>query len=105
MPAPAAGATSTFPGNGSWHRPAPRYGMASWRVKVRMSDGTYLDATVTAPTYPATHKPAPGRFPVLIAITPYGKDEPCPDCGPGVSSGVDTLPADDFVPYGYIHVL
>src|SRR5437588_12202068 len=70
-----------------------------------MSDGVQLSATVTEPTDRATGRPAGGRFPVIVAITPYAKDEPCVDCGSPDQAGIDTLPAPDFVPYGYVHVL
>jgi putative CocE/NonD family hydrolase len=70
-----------------------------------MSDGVQLNATVTQPADPSTGRPAAGRFPVVLAITPYAKDLPCVDCGSPDQAGIDTLPAPYFVPYGYVHVL
>jgi uncharacterized protein len=40
---------------------------------VRMSDGTRLAVDVYVPTDPRTSRPAAGRFPVLLSMTPYGK--------------------------------
>jgi putative CocE/NonD family hydrolase len=94
---PASGAASTDPGNGSWQPGPQRYGMTNERTDVRMSDGVYLNATITRPTDPRTGLVASGRFPVLVTFTPYGKDEP-------VLQGVNVTPASDFVPYGYVHV-
>src|SRR3989442_5962365 len=70
--APAAyGDPSPAPGNGTW-RPGPqRYGMSSERTDVRMSDGIYLNATITRPTDPRTGLVVADRFPVLVTITPY----------------------------------
>ncbi|MDR3658833.1 MAG: CocE/NonD family hydrolase [Mycobacterium sp.] len=47
-------------------------------VAVPMSDGISLRADVHYPTDPATGEPAPGPFPVLLSITPYGKKAPPP---------------------------
>ncbi|MEU5878830.1 CocE/NonD family hydrolase [Spirillospora sp. NPDC047279] len=42
-------------------------------LEVRLSDGRVLRADVHAPADPATGKPAPGPFPVVVGFTPYGK--------------------------------
>lgn len=42
-------------------------------IPVRMSDGRVLRARIDAPADPATGKPAAGKFPVILAETPYGK--------------------------------
>ncbi|HWN34901.1 MAG TPA: CocE/NonD family hydrolase [Pseudonocardia sp.] len=54
--------------------PAPeRYGVKEVNgVGVRMSDGTVLRATVAYPADQRTGEIAPGRFPTLLTITPYG---------------------------------
>src|SRR5947209_7382315 len=86
------------PGNGTWQPGPARYAMASSRTEVRMSDGISLDATVTRPADAHTGRPVGGRFPVVLTITPYAKDEP-------LLQGVNNPPAADFVPYGYVHVV
>jgi len=59
-------------------RPA-RYGVrVQHNVPVRMSDGTVLRVDVHHPADPATGEPAPGPFPVLLSMTPYGKKAPPP---------------------------
>ncbi len=42
-------------------------------IPVRMRDGRVLRATVYTPTVKGTQTPAPGRFPVILVQTPYGK--------------------------------
>src|SRR5947209_8340195 len=86
------------PGNGTWQPGPARYAMASSRTEVRMSDGISLDATVTRPADAHTGRPVGGRFPVVLTITPYAKDEP-------LLQGVNNTPAADFVPYGYVDVV
>jgi putative CocE/NonD family hydrolase len=56
-----------------WSPEPARYGVIEQRnLPVAMSDGTVLRVNVY---YPAVGgKPAPGRFPVLLTQTPYGKD-------------------------------
>lgn len=43
-------------------------------VEVRMADGTVLRADVVRPTDRVTGAPAAGEFPVLLTMTPYGKN-------------------------------
>jgi putative CocE/NonD family hydrolase len=98
-PLSAAIAASAAPGH-SW-APEPASYAVSWRldVPVRMADGTVLRANIAAPADPATRKPAPGPFPVLLTQSPYGKDT----AGDVNSSaiGIDTY----FVKRGYIDVV
>src|SRR3954449_2823942 len=55
--------------------PPPTYGTVSQEVAVTMDDGVRLGATITRPN-------APGRFPVVLQMTPYGRDGAC-SCFPG----------------------
>jgi putative CocE/NonD family hydrolase len=68
-------------------------------VPVQMADGTVLRADVATPADPTTHQPAAGPFPVLLTMSPYGKDT----AGQLNSSaiGLDTY----FVKRGYIDVV
>ena len=43
---------------------------------IRMDDGVELGATITFPSENGT-QPAPGRFPVVLNMTPYGRDAGC----------------------------
>jgi putative CocE/NonD family hydrolase len=43
---------------------------------IRMDDGVELGATITFPSQNGT-APAPGHFPVVLNITPYGRDGAC----------------------------
>src|SRR4051794_37741393 len=85
-PGSARAAPDALPGNGSWHPGPARYGIASNRSVVRMSDGIHLSATVKRPANPATGLPVRRRFPVIVTLTPYAKDEP-------VFAGVNNTPA------------
>lgn len=63
----------------AWTAPPARYGVGvHHNVAVRASDGTVLRADIHYPTVPETGAPAPGPFPVLLSITPYGKKAPPP---------------------------
>ena len=42
-------------------------------IPVKMRDGRVLRATVYTPTVKGTQDPAPGKFPVILVQTPYGK--------------------------------
>ena len=56
-----------------WTPEPERYGVKEVNgVGVRMSDGTVLRATIDYPADPRTGEIAPGRFPTLLTITPYG---------------------------------
>ena len=43
---------------------------------IRMDDGVELGATITFPSQNGS-APAPGRFPVVLNMTPYGRDAAC----------------------------
>ena len=43
---------------------------------IRMDDGVELGATITFPSLDGS-APAPGRFPVVLNMTPYGRDGAC----------------------------
>src|SRR5690349_14705854 len=55
--------------------PPPTYSTVTQDVAVTMDDGVRLGATITRPD-------APGRFPVVLQMTPYGRDGEC-GCFPG----------------------
>lgn len=83
-----------------WTPGPPRFGVGvRHNVAVPMSDGVTLRAEVHYPTDPATGAPAPGPFPVLVCVTPYGKKAPPPaaQLGGGASPYLITR--------GYIEVL
>ncbi|WP_083666218.1 CocE/NonD family hydrolase [Mycobacterium sp. NS-7484] len=62
-----------------WTPGPARYGVGiHHNVAVRTSDGTVLRVDIHYPTIPETGAPAPGPFPVLLSITPYGKKAPPP---------------------------
>ncbi len=97
-PDPVGDAFSASAAPGSDWAPDPvRYGHTLTKgVRVTMSDGTQLAANVDYPTDPATGRIAAGRFPVLLTMTPYGKDT-------GQAAGLGT---DDYlVERGYIDVV
>ncbi|MGW4872554.1 CocE/NonD family hydrolase [Streptomyces chartreusis] len=78
------------------------YGVAiTHNVPITMNDGVVLRSNIYAPTDPATGEPAPGPFPVVLTLTPYGKDQGESDPTRGdVGMGMDT----DLIEHGYIHV-
>src|SRR2546426_9318235 len=65
---PCAVAGATPPG-----RSKPDYGVLSESVTVTMDDGIKLAGTLRLPTKDGAGV-APGRFPALLQMTPYGKD-------------------------------
>jgi uncharacterized protein len=62
-PVPTALPPATYPDT---------YSEQQW---ITMDDGVKLGATLTFPSENGTAS-APGRFPVVLAMTPYGRDEP-----------------------------
>ncbi len=90
---------------------------------VRMSDGVDIHASIRYPLDPVTHQPAPGPFPVVLSVTPYGAyngllvsaiggifeeyDLPVPgDLGPVINSVLQEVSAPaDLVNRGYINVI
>jgi uncharacterized protein len=62
-PVPSALPPATYP---------TTYAEQQW---ITMDDGVKLGATLTFPSLTG-EAPAPGRFPVVLAMTPYGRDDP-----------------------------
>jgi predicted acyl esterase len=60
--------------------PAATYQTVSRNIAIRMDDGVHLGATVTFPSRDGK-VPAPGRFPVVVSMTPYGRTGPVCGCG------------------------
>jgi putative CocE/NonD family hydrolase len=56
--------------------PAPTYQSVSREVLVTMDDGVRLAATVALPSNDGA-QPAPGRFPVVLSMTPYSRNGVC----------------------------
>ena len=84
-PMAAAIAASAAPGH-HWQPDPAAYGEhVSYDVPVRMSDGVVLSANIAVPTDPATGAEAAGPFPVLLTMSPYGKDATA-SAGLGTSS-------------------
>ncbi len=71
--------TSPSPLEPPWTPKPASYGVGvHHNVAVTVRDGTVLRVDVHYPTIPETGEPAPGPFPVLLSITPYGKKAPPP---------------------------
>ncbi|MDT4930885.1 MAG: uncharacterized protein QOF92_3752 [Pseudonocardiales bacterium] len=88
-------AASAAPGH-PWQPGPATYGARMQAdIPVTMADGTVLRADIGTPTDPATKQPASGTFPVLLTLTPYGKD-----VGSSAGLGVNTY----LVKRGYIDV-
>ena len=56
--------------------PPATYKTVSRYTTIRMGDGVRLGATITFPSKDGSD-PAPGRFPVVFSMTPYGRDGVC----------------------------
>src|SRR4051794_2156431 len=56
--------------------PAPSYQTVSEYVMIPMDDGVRLGATITFPSVDGKTR-APGVFPVVLSMTPYGRDGEC----------------------------
>ncbi|MGW4874680.1 CocE/NonD family hydrolase [Streptomyces chartreusis] len=80
-----------------------QYGIdVSHNVPITMSDGIVLESNIYAPTDPATGEPATGPFPVVLTLTPYGKDQGESDpARSAVGMGMDK----DLIEHGYIHAV
>src|SRR5487761_1409749 len=59
--------------------PAASYQTVSDYVMIPMDDGVRLGATITFPSLDGKTR-APGRFAVVLSMTPYGRDGVC-GCG------------------------
>src|SRR3954453_12354401 len=96
LPAPAPPAVAAGTPSFAVGGPAGTY--------VRMSDGTRLAADVYRPLDPRTGRPARGRFPVVLSMTPYGKRSAVT-----TSSAGNGLGGDGHYPYlvrrGYLNVV
>jgi uncharacterized protein len=58
-----------------WQPDPPKYEFELTKdLDVQMDDGVHLRVDVYSPVDPMTRKRAPGKFPVLLEQTPYGKD-------------------------------
>ena len=84
----------------------PQYETADWEkeIPVRARDGTQLYVDVCRPK-------APGKFPALLALSPYGREIQHLAPPPGRSSdytrgtgGIESGMTNYFVPRGYVHV-
>jgi len=94
-------AASAAPGH-DWSPGPERYGVKEVNgVGVRMSDGVVLRATIDYPADPDTGEIAPGRFPTLLSITPYGAALAV--AGSAAAGGTGTNPY--FVKRGYIDIV
>ena len=56
----------------------PVYSVVTEDARIRMGDGVELAATIGLPSKDGA-KRAPGRFPVVVSLTPYGKDLTSPN--------------------------
>ncbi len=70
----AAAAMSVAPAHAAGYERPAEFGIHHVKdLTIRMSDGVELSADVYYPADPATGAPAPGKFPVVLSQTPYGK--------------------------------
>lgn len=91
---------SASPLSPEWTAGPARYGVGVRRnVAVEMSDGVVLRADVHYPTVAETGAPADGPFPVLLALTPYGKLAPPP------AAQIGGGPTPRLIKRGYIEVM
>jgi predicted acyl esterase len=108
--APAVGTGSTIPQDvidasaapgHSWSPEAASYGVGkTTNLPVTMKDGTVLRADVYYPT-DANGKRAKGPFPVVLTLTPYGKNL----LGASSGTGDQTGPSNYLVQRGFIDVV
>lgn len=91
---------SSSPLSPEWTPRPAEYGVGVRRnLAVEMSDGVVLRADVHYPTVPETGQPAPGPFPVLLSLTPYGKLAPPP------AAQIGGGPTPRLIRRGYIEVM
>jgi putative CocE/NonD family hydrolase len=101
-------ADSAAPGS-RWRPERAIYGTASRNdIPIRGAGGTTIRVDEIYPTL-ADGRPAPGRFPVLMTMTPYGKGQggsSAPGSAQQPSAGAATGGADNYlVQRGYIEVV
>src|SRR3984885_7389504 len=91
--------TSPSPYSPSWEPRAAQYGAGiQHNVAAPMSEGVDLRVDIHSPTEPDTGRPAAGPFPVLLAMTPYGKKAPPP------AAQIGAGPTPYLIRRGYIEV-
>src|SRR3954453_23336906 len=76
--------------------PAPTYPKTvAKEVLVPMDDGVEIATTVTLPSQDGS-TPAPGRFPVVLSMTPYGRNGVCgcPAAATFATRGIASAVAD-----------
>lgn len=56
--------------------PEPAYQSVEQEITIPMDDGVELAATLAFPSHDG-QKPAPGRFPAVLGMTPYGRNGVC----------------------------
>lgn len=83
----------------------PRYAVKAERdLRIRMRDGVHLGADLYAPD-------APGEFPVLLSLSPYGKDvqklpvPPFPTDSRLGNGGIESGNSEFFAERGYAHLI
>ncbi|HZU40202.1 MAG TPA: CocE/NonD family hydrolase [Solirubrobacteraceae bacterium] len=101
-------AASAAPGS-RWRPEPARYGTASIDdIPIRGAGGTTIRVNEIYPTT-ASGKPAPGRFPVLLTMTPYGKGQggsSAPGSASAPGRGSPTGGSDPYlVQRGYIEIV
>ena len=106
LPAGVIAASSAY---GSWKPEKAIYGTASTNdIAIKGANGTTIRVNEIYPTT-ASGKPAPGRFPVLLTMTPYGKGQggtSAPGSAASSSGGAATGGADNYlVQRGYIEIV
>jgi uncharacterized protein len=107
LPAGVA-AASAAPGS-TWTPENALYGTASKNdIAIAGAGGTTIRVNEIYPTL-ASGAPAPGKFPVLLTMTPYGKGQggsSSPGSAQSASAGAATGGADDYLAErGYIEVV
>jgi uncharacterized protein len=92
-----------------WKPEKAIYGTASTNdIAIKGANGTTIRVNEIYPTT-ASGKPAPGRFPVLLTMTPYGKGQggsSSPGSAASPSTGAATGGADNYLAQrGYIEIV
>jgi putative CocE/NonD family hydrolase len=84
-----AAATATSPAE----LPTATYETVAKEVLIPADDGVQLAATVTFPSRDGT-TPAPGKFPVVLSMTPYGRNTVCGCPDPNLFASRGMIAAD-----------